>query len=280
MLSKTLSTSAKVARLHKACPKLAEFCRLLFPLLIAHADDWGRLPGDEETVKLMVDPISPRRLSDFVAALHLLHEVNLITWYQVGERKVIEIVDFANHQDLKGHPAKRDPKLPACPGPEALIGRSRRHPARDVETSINMGMGEKSPQIPPITEPNRTEIEPKGTEPNRRESLALARRDEQELAFQQFRDAYPAHRRVGGKEGRRAFDSALKGRDLSLHLSVMLAALEQHTRSEQWQNPKFIPLMTTWLNQERWDTVLEPATHETSEQTRMLVKATKGFLES
>lgn len=36
----------------------------------------------------------------------------------------------------------------------------------------------------------------------------------------------------------------------------MLTALEQHKRSEQWQTPKLIPLMTTWLNQERWNQVL------------------------
>lgn len=76
------------------------------------------------------------------------------------------------------------------------------------------------------------------------------------LAFEQFRQAYPVARRVGGKEGRRAFLSALKGRDVSTHLPVLLAALEQHKRSEQWQTPKYIPLMTTWLNQERWETHL------------------------
>lgn len=85
---------------------------------------------------------------------------------------------------------------------------------------------------------------------------ALTRDGETDLAFEQFRNAYPASRRVGGKEGRRAFDSALKDRDLSAHVAVMLAALEQQRRSEQWQNPKYIPLMTTWLNQERWTMTL------------------------
>lgn len=125
MLSKSLSTSAKVAALYQASPKLAEFCRALFPLLVAHADDHGRLQGDELTVKLQVDPISPRKIADFVSALHLLHDVGLITWYQVDDRKVVEIVKFSDHQDLKGHD-KRPGKLPACPGPEALIGRQRR----------------------------------------------------------------------------------------------------------------------------------------------------------
>jgi hypothetical protein len=158
MLSKTLSTSAKVAQLYQSCPKLADWCRALFPLLLAHADDHGRLQGDELTVKLQVDPISPRKLPDFVAALHCLHQVGLITWYQVDDRKVIEIVKFFEHQDLKGHD-KRPAKLPACPGPEAMIGRDR----RDQESRINTGVGELSPKPPLREEKGR---EGKGTESN------------------------------------------------------------------------------------------------------------------
>lgn len=166
MLSNSLSTSAKVAALYRVCPKMAEFCRTLFPLLVAHSDDWGRLPGDEETVKLKVDPISPRKLSDFVAALHLMHEVGLITWYQVEDRKVIEIIKFGEHQDLKGHldDPKRKPKLPACPNPSHLIGRNR----RDEETRLNLNGGLLG-EFGEIAGPKGTEgkgREEKGTEEN------------------------------------------------------------------------------------------------------------------
>ena len=36
----------------------------------------------------------------------------------------------------------------------------------------------------------------------------------------------------------------------------MLSALVDQKRSEQWQNPKFIPHASTWLNGERWNDVL------------------------
>ncbi len=49
------------------------------------------------------------------------------------------------------------------------------------------------------------------------------------------------------------------------HFTAMIDALAQHKRSEQWQSPKLIPLMTTWLNQERWTQVLP----ETIPQKRM-----------
>ncbi len=74
--------------------------------------------------------------------------------------------------------------------------------------------------------------------------------------FETFRTAYPVSRRVGGKLARNAFRNAT----CTTNLGVMLAALRQHKRSEQWQDPALIPLMTTWLNQERWTQVLpEPA---------------------
>lgn len=79
-----------------------------------------------------------------------------------------------------------------------------------------------------------------------------------EAEFKQFTSVYPVSRRVGGKTGRSAFAAAMQGKD-GADLDAMLAALEQQKRSEQWQTPKLIPLMTTWLNQERWVQVLPEA---------------------
>ncbi len=103
MISKSLSTSEKRAALHQHAGKLAEFCQSLYPLLIAHADDWGCQAGDPFTVKHLVDPTSPRRVTDFEAALMALHNVGLITWYQDGERWVVHIRCWFDHQQLKGH---------------------------------------------------------------------------------------------------------------------------------------------------------------------------------
>lgn len=72
--------------------------------------------------------------------------------------------------------------------------------------------------------------------------------------YERFTQAYPAARRVGGKLAKRAFVAAMQGKN-GAHLDAMLTALEQHKRSEQWQRG-IVPLMTTWLNQERWAQVL------------------------
>ncbi len=84
--------------------------------------------------------------------------------------------------------------------------------------------------------------------------------------FHTFFLAYPVSRRVGGKAGRAAFDHTAIGLHGD-HLATVLLALEQQKRSEQWQNPKLIPLMTTWLHQERWLQVL-PEVGETPGVTR------------
>jgi hypothetical protein len=76
--------------------------------------------------------------------------------------------------------------------------------------------------------------------------------------YHAFREAYPPSRRVGGKLAHKAFTQATRGHPE--RLALMLSALEQHKRSDQWQVAKMIPLMTTWLNQERWVQVLaEPS---------------------
>jgi hypothetical protein len=110
MLSKSWSTSKKRGRLFEVLGQpttdpasLAEFVSGLFPLLLAHADDHGRLPGDALTIKLLVDPVNARPESDFERALDVLRVVNLIRRYDspVDGRPVIVIVAFDAHQTLR-----------------------------------------------------------------------------------------------------------------------------------------------------------------------------------
>lgn len=90
--------------------------------------------------------------------------------------------------------------------------------------------------------------------------------DPLEAEFQAFYAAYPKSRRVSGHKGREAFRVARRSCDLA----TMLTALEQHKRSEQWQTPSLIALMTTWLNQERWGQVLPESGNGMSVRTQKL----------
>lgn len=100
MLAKSLSTSERYWRLHSVAGRLAEFCQSMYPLLIAHSDDYGRLQGDAQTVKFLIVPATPRKVEEVHRALEALHTVGLICWYDIGPggRKAIQIVAFDEHQ--------------------------------------------------------------------------------------------------------------------------------------------------------------------------------------
>lgn len=107
MISKSLSTSERWSSLHREAGKLAEFCQVLFMLLVTHADDHGRLEGSAFTIKHLVVPTSPRQESDVATALGHLDRVGLIQWYDAdngngGQSKYIHISQFENHQTLRG----------------------------------------------------------------------------------------------------------------------------------------------------------------------------------
>ena len=113
---------------------------------------------------------------------------------------------------------------------------------RDRKRTSNAAVTQSEAYSEAITEEEATDIAP---------SALLS----ENADFEAFRQAYPASRRIGGKAAARAWKTATSNRPTS-HMQTMFAALEQHKRSEQWQTPKLIPLMTTWLNQERWNQTL------------------------
>ncbi len=120
MISKSLSTSQKFAALYEEATDLAEFCQSLYPLLVSHADDFGRLQGDPFTVKHQCHPASPRPLNAFTSALKYLHNVQLIVWFAVADRWYIQIQNFDPHQaGLHKRTASDFPKAP---------GNSRKFP--------------------------------------------------------------------------------------------------------------------------------------------------------
>jgi hypothetical protein len=132
-LSKSLSTSQKFGGLVTRAPHLFEFLQALYPLLVMHADDYGRLQGDVYTVKQVCYPCSPRSLEEFAAALQILDAVQLIVWYAAGGKRYVQIVDFDAHQ--VGLHKRTAPRIPAPNGlaPDAaccqiLPGHSGKYP--------------------------------------------------------------------------------------------------------------------------------------------------------
>lgn len=123
MISKSWSTSKKRAVIYREAGELAEFCLQLFPLLVVHSDDYGRLDADPETVKLVCDPGSPRPVEEFDAALTFFERVGLIQRYQSQRVLWLQISNFDGHQP--GLLSKRtEPKSPAPPTDTEVPGNS------------------------------------------------------------------------------------------------------------------------------------------------------------
>jgi len=67
------------------------------------------------------------------------------------------------------------------------------------------------------------------------------------VQFETFWKAYP--RKQAKAKAKQIW---LKIKPAGELLEKILDAIEQQRKSEQWQDARFIPLPTTWLNQERW----------------------------
>jgi uncharacterized protein YdaU (DUF1376 family) len=86
-------------------------------------------------------------------------------------------------------------------------------------------------------------------------------------AFMAFQAAYPENRRKGGYLVQQQFLAAVENAGGSARL---MAALANHIASEQWSNPKHIPGMDTWLNEERWRQELPARGSESDTDDRRL----------
>lgn len=144
MISKSLSCSQRFASLHSLVPELAEFAQSLYPLLVSHADDWGRQAGDLFTVKHLVHPGSPRSSEDFDRALKALDQVGLIAWYEREGRQVIQITAFDEHQSgLHKRTKSKFPKFPGNSGKFREIPKSS-HPTELNRTELNRTEGKRT----------------------------------------------------------------------------------------------------------------------------------------
>jgi hypothetical protein len=220
IISKSWSTSKKRATLYREAGKLAEFCLQLFPLLIAHSDDYGRLDGDAETVKLVCDPGSPRPLADFDKALRQLTAIDLVQRYEVNGTMWLQIVKFDEHQ------------------PGLLSKRTNpRSPAPPTDTELPENSGNSVPIEPNLTQPNVTE-------PNRTKLVLVPE------GFAEFWAAYP--KKKAKDDAKKAWD---KRRPDAALLQVMLESLQQQCQSPDWrkEDGRYIPFPATWLNRGQWN---------------------------
>ncbi|WP_348623657.1 DnaD domain protein [Paenibacillus peoriae] len=92
MISKVISISEKVNDLPDV------FDMLLFTWMIPHTDDFGRLAGSPAKVKALVVPMLDKLVADVKESLQRLESAGLIDWYEADGQKVVQIVNFEDHQ--------------------------------------------------------------------------------------------------------------------------------------------------------------------------------------
>lgn len=227
LIAACLSTSRRFHQLQTVAGPLAEFAQLLFPLLVIHADDFGRMEADPLSVKLRVHPGSPRSDAEFLTAMTHLERVGLIATGEFEFGSFLQILDFDRYQ--QGLHRRTTSKFPELPG-----------------TSRNF------PECP--AEEKRTDLELKRTEEKRTEQIKPPRAKPARLAvdenFNAFYDYYPKH--VGRASAARAW---AKINPDGLILEKIAAALRWQINQPQWlkDNGQFVPHPATWLNQHRWE---------------------------
>jgi hypothetical protein len=228
LVSKSLGSSRKFHALLGAGGKLGEFCQVLFPLIVANTDDFGRMPGDAFTVKNVVLPSSPRPEKDFEAALRVIADVGLVRRYEAEGAIYLQVDKFDEHQ-----PGLHKRTRSKFPEPTEIPGTSEIYRANLTQ--------------------NLTQNPEENPEPNPEPGTALARRVADDL-FEQFWLAYP--KKKSKEDARRAWS---KRRPDAALLEVMLRAIAIQRESPDWlkNSGQFIPHPASWLNGARWTDVVE-----------------------
>jgi hypothetical protein len=241
LISKCLGSSRRYHELLRAGGKLGEFCQVLFPLIVANTDDFGRMAADAFTVKNVVLPSSRRPESDFDRALDALHTVGLIVRYEVNGSIYLQVNQFDEHQ----------PNL------------TKRTRSRFPEFQGNSGISEKVPLN--LTESNLKESNVREENPE----PALRAVD----GFDAFWAAYP--KKKAKDDARKAWQ---KRRPDAALLRVILDALQQQRQSPDWQkeNGRYVPFPATWLNRGQWtDAADEPISTGLSDTARYNLAASE-----
>ena len=138
MLGKSLSTSRKYHRvgekLKNTDPILKWKSKAIFPLLVAHQDDYGKLEGDPPVVRAKILPLEDDLTNEDVRVIfEIMHDEKLIVWYKIGGESYIYIPQSYRFQTFHGI-QKQDSRIPDPPEEELIrVGEARNQDRLDSE---------------------------------------------------------------------------------------------------------------------------------------------------
>lgn len=234
--------------------ELPALTRLLFIGLWCLADREGRLQDRPKRIKkelLGYDDVT----SDGVdAMLQQLCENGFIQRYEVDGDRYIQVTNFVKHQNP--HCKEQESMIPA-PGEDMGLGvaedRVKRAHGNSCENSQDL-------RTCPVDEPGETdettEDEPEGKSGRKPASPDWkTAKTPLEIGFCKFWDAFPNVRKRAKPACWRKWQVI---RPDAAMLDQMLRAIEAGKRSSDWKRG-YVPMPLTWLNQGRWEDVMEEA---------------------
>lgn len=213
--------------------------RLLFLGMFNFADDYGRLPCVDATIKAQ---ILPGEAVDIQTVKDMLAELSgngMILLYSANGREYLEIVGWDD---------------PSCSWSQKIDKRQQaKHPspAQDVPPTSS-----ENPRTSPTpTESHRKSPLDQGrdrTKDRTKDDSATANADRADNGFEEFFRSYP--RRDGDNPrstAERAYSKALK---TGVDQPTLLLAAQRFARSPTTKvGTEFVPQAATWLNQKRWE---------------------------
>lgn len=209
--------------------KLSDGAERLFWRLTIVADDYGRFDAYPSTVKAKcfptkVDCIKTETVRKWLLELSRDHCI----FYTVGERVYGYFCNWLEYQRSYGVKSK-------FPEPAADCGELR-------QTAADCGNLREIPALirDPISENRESRIDI-------RESISVDRGSTDWTDFEEVWTRYP--KKVGKEAARKAWKKLNGSR---AQVEVLLLAIEKQKLSEQWQDVKYIPHLSTWLNGQRW----------------------------
>ena len=211
---------------------LSWFEEVLFYRLIVNCDDYGRFDGRVAVIKNRLFPLKDGITAKSVeAGINRLVRVGLVALYVFEGKPFLYLPTWNDHQTVRA-------KKSRYPAPEAE-GDSFESIASQVESCES------------ICKQMKSDAGICSRNPIQSESYSESESVSDASVFERFWEVYP--KKVGKKDAMKAFGKVRE------NVQVLIDAVNRQKLSSQWcrDSGQYIPNPATWLNQERWNDVLD-----------------------